>query len=1210
MLSDRRWISIGCALLLLVEPVQAQSVNDILNGINTLRQLGGAATGNRAQPSTAPPTSSVPARPGAQAVPLREIQTLLAQLGYDPGPIDGLMGHSTARAIRTFETDRGLAITGIPDASLLAALRAAATASPDLAEGNATSNPSFDCTRASSPTEQAICGSGDLAELDRAVARNYATAMATQNAAGRARLQEDQRTWIRQRDRCGADEMCLVTAMGQRSQALVVMAANAGDAAPQAPTPGGQTADAQQIAPTTLPAFGVAAPQATGPIFIAYVGQSTGVPRRWMAQEVVQTQREQLANLVYGAVAGTPIEERFLENRALAPEDTLSALREAGIEITDRLQNTLDRGLMRTPRAAMETVAVSVSANQFQMRRLQDTLNNRARAAMSAAQITSFEATVICGISVLDYDFNTGQFPFDPEDVARCFAGRPNAIGTVNGYQASFEIGGNLRPEGFAIPQAEAEALVSRLGGPRFALAVPARVTGRVQTQQNGQPLLQFTATPIAPMELRAGDALTEVVHRFDETALRDANDTPEARALTDFTRDWWLDNPGETAVILDRAIPAALSSLTVAELFDAEPALNLAVRLRYPEPAQGRSLTLADFLEQRSARQLQAIAASIGMPVETLQIVQLPANRNGGLGQVILVLPQAPQAYQVTAPLPAYQPEGGDYPGAHLRVDVTAERRVSLPTGEEILLFAGHPAELVVRRVSSRLGYANSPEITTIAFPRTEIARFETVRLAWRSDLVLSAAEILNMDPQEILVAQLDASRYAGNDAFAKRDAAASLANAARSRTGGQNLHWMQARVGLSAYDFERDGWILQSLSPALSTEASEADQSLRVELLAGGEDRRIFLPLPEDEARQFQAAAPSFPQFDALVAFRVDRVDTTYGSDFGSNLTLVYDPVELILFDPGRGQTVIDPANVRLRHRFAQSDAAQTAPDPAEPEGSAAMALPEGVFPVLGVTLGSDFDAAMAMLQDRMGPVQRYAARRETRQRDLEQWGGAPINDWDAFHNGILLESGEKQDMVAVYHEPPGAGSIVTAVSRTRIFAPGAGPSWPVLRDTILQTYPQVEPAQLAQLDQPDHLVFWNRPPHRPGTPVDPAAEACARSLNAMAGTLVTHFSLDGKARANAYLRPVDGRATWVDEAEAPVIPSVASPPPLPMLFGDSAACYPVEVMVIMLAYGDDGRVTEYRQAVTMPTQIAAMATQHKADLAGSASGTDFDL
>ena len=55
-------------------------------------------------------------------IDVRRIQALLAELGYDPGPIDGLMGRRTASAIRSFQTAEGLSVDGRIETGLVAAL--------------------------------------------------------------------------------------------------------------------------------------------------------------------------------------------------------------------------------------------------------------------------------------------------------------------------------------------------------------------------------------------------------------------------------------------------------------------------------------------------------------------------------------------------------------------------------------------------------------------------------------------------------------------------------------------------------------------------------------------------------------------------------------------------------------------------------------------------------------------------------------------------------------------------------------------------------------------------------------------------------------------------------------------------------------------------------------------------------------------------------
>ena len=60
------------------------------------------------------------------AAMVREAQRILGSLGYDAGPADGQAGNKTLDAVRQFERDKGLAVTGRIDARLLDALQKAA----------------------------------------------------------------------------------------------------------------------------------------------------------------------------------------------------------------------------------------------------------------------------------------------------------------------------------------------------------------------------------------------------------------------------------------------------------------------------------------------------------------------------------------------------------------------------------------------------------------------------------------------------------------------------------------------------------------------------------------------------------------------------------------------------------------------------------------------------------------------------------------------------------------------------------------------------------------------------------------------------------------------------------------------------------------------------------------------------------------------------
>lgn len=63
----------------------------------------------------------------AQTAPwdIENIQLRLEDLGYDIGDVDGLLGPKTRAALRAFQADRGLPITGLPDGNTQRALFAA-----------------------------------------------------------------------------------------------------------------------------------------------------------------------------------------------------------------------------------------------------------------------------------------------------------------------------------------------------------------------------------------------------------------------------------------------------------------------------------------------------------------------------------------------------------------------------------------------------------------------------------------------------------------------------------------------------------------------------------------------------------------------------------------------------------------------------------------------------------------------------------------------------------------------------------------------------------------------------------------------------------------------------------------------------------------------------------------------------------------------------
>ncbi|MEM8555430.1 MAG: lysozyme inhibitor LprI family protein, partial [Pseudomonadota bacterium] len=76
-------------------------------------------------------------------------------------------------------------------------------------------SPSFNCAKASTPTETAICGNAELAMLDLNMANAYRRTLDRLTGGDEEFVRQRQRTWIEERDACGGDETCLTTSYGQ-----------------------------------------------------------------------------------------------------------------------------------------------------------------------------------------------------------------------------------------------------------------------------------------------------------------------------------------------------------------------------------------------------------------------------------------------------------------------------------------------------------------------------------------------------------------------------------------------------------------------------------------------------------------------------------------------------------------------------------------------------------------------------------------------------------------------------------------------------------------------------------------------------------------------------------------------------------------------------------------------------------------------------------
>lgn len=204
-------------------PSKAQDLNDVLRLL-----IPGTPLQGRPALSYEVPPPGAPRRAPSQSI--QRAQSMLNELGYDAGPVDGALGGRTLRALNDFQRDQGLTVTRRVDRRTLSALQkaardGAAPSNPELDLAAAppvptdidtvaadTGQPSFDCGSARQPSEKTICASPVLSGLDRQLASAYKTAVVSagdKQAAGR--LRNEQRSWILQRQRCERNFACLET---------------------------------------------------------------------------------------------------------------------------------------------------------------------------------------------------------------------------------------------------------------------------------------------------------------------------------------------------------------------------------------------------------------------------------------------------------------------------------------------------------------------------------------------------------------------------------------------------------------------------------------------------------------------------------------------------------------------------------------------------------------------------------------------------------------------------------------------------------------------------------------------------------------------------------------------------------------------------------------------------------------------------------------
>jgi formylglycine-generating enzyme required for sulfatase activity len=121
-------LSLSAALLTLQTPLM--SAGGAASPAAGARQDSTNGRGDREPKNSEDSSKQRTPRPPPPSESLRRAQEALKLAGYDAGPANGLANRRTTAALRKFQADRGLRVTGRTDAPTLAALGLAGGAAP------------------------------------------------------------------------------------------------------------------------------------------------------------------------------------------------------------------------------------------------------------------------------------------------------------------------------------------------------------------------------------------------------------------------------------------------------------------------------------------------------------------------------------------------------------------------------------------------------------------------------------------------------------------------------------------------------------------------------------------------------------------------------------------------------------------------------------------------------------------------------------------------------------------------------------------------------------------------------------------------------------------------------------------------------------------------------------------------------------------------
>ncbi|SEG33463.1 Putative peptidoglycan binding domain-containing protein [Jhaorihella thermophila] len=1133
------------------------------------------------------------------------------------------MGQRTRRAILAFQRDYGLTQSGSADAATAAALQRALGSHgiPQTPTGGTTgrqvtaSGPSFDCARATTPVENAICANPDLAALDQEIARLYGEARATATGVEAATLRAGQRSWLRQRDACGWDIPCLTAAMEARIATLLAttgqrqIASAAGDEIDAvSPSRGADPVVAPELGGLPGMVFADGMPVIALPNSSNWRG---GIDGAYTSALV-----EFFTRLAVGDAVASGRSGIFSENPFIGI--TEQELRQAFTLVKGTVPPEIDAQL-RSPHQRPKQVDFGVRArmmiettntlNEFERRRIMTVFRERALArAKRQALAGPVDVLLVCAL-LGGYDFEAGAFEMRTQDFKYNCLDASVSLSHFSGA-SRLRVDAGRVPEAVVISATEAEAVRNQSGNNNLYIAFPARIEARAPEKAGAAPM--YRGTRIGPYRVVLQRDPSQVVYVLPDSDLPMTDDERLEAEMSDFSRPWTLrpsDEQRRIAASAERIEFDQLSSLATRRQTD-----PLRFTFRIGAPDWPNATTLDELMRQGGykmfgGRFVVELAKLLGMPTGAVGATGLHTVGEPVLSGLIVLLPRPAGQYALPADLPPRIQTAPEIRMLDFAVSdafiATIQPEMGLPFAGDILFLKATPERIVGFERDSSRQYGQGRQLWEASFPAHPVAEvLETparIELARPSDLIHAAAAKAGLSTAEIL-GHVFSPRFLDGDSFGRQDAAAALAAEAEARARPGERLIVTTQIELREYDIAAGGWNWSWRGLNFPSRLDPAEEAIHINPLyplTPSGDRMGQLPMTQEAARTL-SQSETHPTYLARVHIEMDPTELERGNvvDRVSGVNFPYRVHEIELLKPN-ANPVIDNPDARLARIVFDA----TAPEPeSAPESGADLAHSDEVLRILGIGIGDSVADAEAALRGRMPSGQVYYRSLAAQQKFGRIPDGA--NEITPYFHAMLFVAEDGRDMVALYREPPHMDDRVSAITRTRLFDDGQGPPKDAVIAQLMETFG--EPSEQPSGDS--GLFMWNEGGsmrvEQDGYWVNDAAQgACLRSLLAAGRVQESNFRMEQKTRANEWTPPE--WAVWVDEGGQQWLPPTANPLDPVALIGDRYSECRGTHLFAWLESDSIGQLTKLRFALVNPSYTARLVEENRARMLSEGGG-----